>query len=115
MVDRMLYQFMVKTTLTPKDFLETRQGICKITPELTSQIIPLVKSLDPDINRIVKEFASYFKTRNLRAYPEDRKPWKSTKQTKAKTEPLTLPLPDEFTETETLEIPERGWSAVSQF
>jgi hypothetical protein len=73
----------------------------------------MVRSLDHDINRIVKEFGSYFKTRNLRAYPDDRKPWKSTEKTRAKTKLPPFPLPDEFTETETLAMPEREWSAMS--
>ena len=38
-------------------------------PELASKIIPLVRSLDPDINRVVKEFASYFKPRRGEAPP----------------------------------------------
>jgi len=105
---------MVKKTLTPKDFFETREGICKIMPELTSRIIPLVKSLDPDINRIVKEFAGYFKTRLVQAHPDnDRKPWNATKKTQTKTELPLFPLPDEFTETETLAMPERELTAMS--
>jgi hypothetical protein len=94
---------MVKTTLTLKDFFERRQGICKIMPELTSQIVLLVKSLDPDINRIVKEFASYFKTRLVQARPlEARQSEKGSKKTETKTGPPLFPLPDESTETETL-------------
>jgi CRISPR/Cas system-associated endonuclease Cas1 len=69
-VDRLLYRFMSKTTLKISDFFETRQGVCKVMPELTSKIIPLVKSLDPDINKIVKEFAGNFKTRLVKALPE---------------------------------------------
>jgi CRISPR-associated protein Cas1 len=70
-VDRLLYKFMAKTTLHASDFFETRHGICKVMPELASKIIPLVRSLDPDINRIVKEFASNFKTRLVQAHPDD--------------------------------------------
>lgn len=57
------------------DFFETRQGICKVMPELASKFIPLVRTLDPDINRVVKEFASYFKPRRVETYPDDG--WKS--------------------------------------
>jgi len=70
-VDRLLYQFMAKTALRVSDFFETRQGICKVMPELASKIIPLVRSLDSDINRVVKEFASNFKNRRMAAPPDD--------------------------------------------
>jgi len=70
-VDRLLYQFMAKTTLRVSDFFETREGICKVMPELASKIIPLVRSLDSDINRLVKEFASNFKNRRMEAPPDD--------------------------------------------
>ena len=69
-VDRLLYRFISKTTLKISDFFETRQGVCKVMPELASKIIPLVRTLDPDINRIVKEFSSHFKTRLVKAHPE---------------------------------------------
>ena len=71
LVDRLLYQFMARTALRVSDFFETRQGVCKVMPELASQIIPLIRKLDPDINRIVKEFASNFKTRLVQAHPDD--------------------------------------------
>jgi len=81
-------------------------------PELTSQIIPLVKSLDSDINRIVKEFASYFKTRLVQAHPDDdRKPL--TRAEKTKTELPLFPLPDESTETEVLAMLERELAVMS--
>ncbi len=46
-----------------------RQSL-KAPPRITSKIVPLVKNLAPDINRIVKRFASYFKTRLVQAHPE---------------------------------------------
>jgi CRISPR-associated protein Cas1 len=70
-VDRLLYQFLAKTNLRVSDFFETREGICKVMPELASKIIPLVRSLDSDINRVVKEFASNFKNRRMEAPPDD--------------------------------------------
>ncbi len=39
-------------------------------PELASKAIPLVRSLDSDINRIVKEFTSNFKNRCTQAPPD---------------------------------------------
>jgi hypothetical protein len=74
-VDRLLYQFVAKTTLRLSDFFETRQGVCKVMPELASRIIPMVRSLDSDINRIVKEFASNFKPHRVETYHDDG--WKS--------------------------------------
>jgi hypothetical protein len=70
-VDRLLYQFMTKTALRVSNFCETRQGVCKVMPELASKIIPLVRSLDSEINRIVKEFAGNFKNRRMEAPPDD--------------------------------------------
>lgn len=69
-VDLLLYQFMAKTTLKASDFFETRQGVCKVSPELASKIIPLVRSLDSDINRVVKEFTSHFKPKRVETYPD---------------------------------------------
>ena len=40
-------------------------------PELASQIIPLIRKLNPDINRVVKEFANNFKNRRMEAPPDD--------------------------------------------
>ena len=40
-------------------------------PELASKIIPPIRTLDPDINRVVKEFAGNFKTRHVQAHPDD--------------------------------------------
>jgi CRISPR/Cas system-associated endonuclease Cas1 len=70
-IDRLLYQFMAKTTLRVSDFFETRQGVCRAMPELGSKIIPLVRPLDSDINRIVKEFAGNFKNRRIEAPPDN--------------------------------------------
>jgi len=67
--DKLLYQWIIKTTLKPGDFFETREGVCKVDPRVTSKIVPLLKSLDPDINRVVKEFSSNFKTRLVQAAP----------------------------------------------
>ena len=66
---------MAKTTFRLSDSFETRQAVCKVMPELASKIIPLVRSLDSDINRIDKEFASYFKPRRVETYLDDE--WKS--------------------------------------
>jgi hypothetical protein len=40
-------------------------------PELASRIILLVRSLDSDINRVVKEFAGNFKNRRIEAPPDN--------------------------------------------
>lgn len=44
----------------------------------------------------------------------ERKPWKATTKAKAKTELPLFPLPDESTETETLEMPERELTAIPE-
>jgi len=74
----------------------------------------LVNSLAPDINRIVKEFGSFFKTMHVRTrHDEYPKLWNTTKKMEAKTESLPLPLLHESTETESLAMPEREWSGMS--
>ncbi|MDA8336474.1 MAG: CRISPR-associated endonuclease Cas1 [Peptococcaceae bacterium] len=60
-VDRLLYEWIRYRKLNAKDFFETREGICKVMPEIAKEIIPLVKSLDWDISETVKDFARYFK------------------------------------------------------
>lgn len=63
----------------------------------------MVKSLDLDINRTVKEFARLFKTRLVQTHPvEARRALNTTKKTKAKTELPLFTLPDGFEKTKTL-------------
>ncbi len=86
--------------LAPKDFFETRQGVCKASPSVTMGTILLVKTQDLDINRTVREFARHFKTRLAQTHPhDDRKFCNSTRKTKTKTEFLPFPLTFEETET----------------
>ncbi len=63
MVDRMLYQWITNQTLKPKDFLETREGVCKVDPALASKLIVIIKELDPVINQTVKSFQAHFKSK----------------------------------------------------
>ncbi|MEM3442255.1 MAG: CRISPR-associated endonuclease Cas1 [Candidatus Bathyarchaeia archaeon] len=70
-VDGLLFDWFMSKTFKPKDFFETREGICKISPNITSQIIPLVKELNPDIVKVVKEFAGFFKDRAITQKPEE--------------------------------------------
>jgi len=63
-VDLLLYKCMVETTLLKqKDFFETREGVCRVSVVLAGQLIELIKTLDPDINQVVKDFASNFKSK----------------------------------------------------
>lgn len=70
-VDRLLLEWILSRKFDPKDFFETREGICKVGSEITSQIIPLVKGLHSDIKKVVKEFAGFFKNKMVLHKPED--------------------------------------------
>jgi len=64
-VDRLLCNWFLERTFNPKDFFETREGICKVSPNITSQIIPFLKELNPDVVKVVKEFAGFFKDKAI--------------------------------------------------
>lgn len=70
-VDRLLFDWFLERAFNPKDFFETREGICKVSPNITSQIIPLVNELNPDIGKIVKGFAGFFKDKAITQKPEE--------------------------------------------
>jgi CRISPR-associated protein Cas1 len=70
-VDRILYEFTRTNAFVPGYFFETREGICIIMPELTSKIIPLIKKLDLDVKRIVKDFSRFFKIRVKQVRPHE--------------------------------------------
>ena len=116
LVDLILYRFMAKTTLQRSDFFETRQGVCKVMPELAAKIIPLLGSLDLDINQIVKEYASKFKTKYIHARPEDdpKKLIAAKLKTKGKKEIPALTLPDAFEEADTLSMMETEQETLNE-
>jgi len=70
-VDRLLFDWFTKRTLHPKDFFETREGVCKVSPNVAAEIIPLVSKLDSPVSRTVKEFASFFKNKWVEVSPEE--------------------------------------------
>ncbi len=61
--DLILYQYLSKTTLNPKDFHETGNGVCRISTDMAKQIIELIKQVDPVISQTVKDFSTNFKTK----------------------------------------------------
>ena len=71
MADKLLLDWLIKITLNRKDFFETREGICRLSPNIASQIVPLLKDLDNDISEIVKEFTGFFKNRLAIQKPEE--------------------------------------------
>ena len=71
MADMLLLDWFMKITLNRKDFFETREGICRLSPNIASQIVPLLKVLDNDISEIVKEFTGFFKNRLATQKPEE--------------------------------------------
>lgn len=71
MVDKLLLDWYLKTTLNKADFFETREGVCRLSPNITSQIVPLLKDLDSDIINTVREFTGFFRNRLVLQKPEE--------------------------------------------
>jgi len=94
-VDKILFNWYQSTKFNPKDFFETREGICKVGVELTKQIIPLVKGLQTDVSLVVKNFASYFKNKAINQKPKAFEEIENVKNLKTK---QTKPLQITFTE-----------------
>ena len=70
-VDRLLFNWVANQAFNPKDFFETREGICRASQDTVKQIIPLVKDLTSDIEKTVKEFTAFFKDRAVKQRPGD--------------------------------------------
>lgn len=70
-VDRLLFEWILSRKIDPKEFFETREGVCKVGQAVISEIIPLVKGLNRDITGVVKEFAGFFKNKMILQKPED--------------------------------------------
>jgi CRISPR-associated protein Cas1 len=70
-VDKLLLDWYMKATLNKKDFFETREGVCRLSPNIASQIVPLLKDLDSDITNTVKEFTGFFRNRLVMQKPEE--------------------------------------------
>ncbi|SPF51592.1 hypothetical protein SBF1_5150004 [Candidatus Desulfosporosinus infrequens] len=62
-VDKVLFDWCMATSFNKKQFFETREGVCRIAPDVVSNIIPFVSELDRDVENIVKGYASYFKNK----------------------------------------------------
>jgi CRISPR-associated protein Cas1 len=62
-VDRLLFQWISNQVFSPKDFFETREGVCRVSQGIIGEIIPLIKTLDSSINNVIKLYARYFKDR----------------------------------------------------
>lgn len=71
MVDKLLLDWFMKTTLNKKDFFETREGVCRLSPSITAQIVPLVNELDNAISQTVREFTGFFRNRLVMQKPEE--------------------------------------------
>jgi CRISP-associated protein Cas1 len=63
LVDKSLYQYLSDRTLSPKDFYETKEGVCRVSVTLATQIIELIKGLEPNINQTVKDYQGHFKSK----------------------------------------------------
>lgn len=70
-VDKLLLDWYMKASLNKKDFFETREGVCRLSPNIATQIVPLLKDLDSDISLTVKEFTGFFRNRLVMQKPEE--------------------------------------------
>jgi len=70
-VDSLLFEWILDQTFNPMDFFETREGICRVSQEIVSKIIPLTKELNQDIKRTIKTFTAFFKDKAVKQLPED--------------------------------------------
>lgn len=64
-VDKLLLDWMLCQKFDSRSFFETREGVCKVSPAVTKEVIPLVRILEKDIGVVVKEFAKAFKNKNI--------------------------------------------------
>lgn len=78
-VDQVFLNWFLSQTFNTKDFFETREGVCRISQEIISKIIPLVNSFNLDITKVVKEFAEFFKNKTVIEKPDE---FKDTRKTK---------------------------------
>lgn len=69
-VDRLLLEWVLSRTFNKKDFFETREGVCRVSQEIISQIIPIIDGLSSGITNTVKEFTRYFKDKAYRQKPK---------------------------------------------
>ncbi|HEY3375346.1 MAG TPA: CRISPR-associated endonuclease Cas1 [Candidatus Aquicultor sp.] len=63
-VDVLLLDWFMQQTFEPKDFFETREGVCRISQDISKEIIPLLNDLNPNITKVIKEFAGFFKDKH---------------------------------------------------
>jgi len=70
-VDRILFDWFIARVFNSKDFFETREGVCKVSPNVTTKIIPLLTALNTDVVKIVKEFTKFFKDTSVKLLPEE--------------------------------------------
>jgi hypothetical protein len=62
-VDRLLFNWITNQVFNPKDFFETREGVCRVSQGIIGEIIPLIQKLDSSISNIIKLYAKYFKNK----------------------------------------------------
>ncbi len=70
-VDRILLDWILNTSFNKKDFFETREGVCRLSPNIAAQIVPLLKDLDNDITQTVRDFTGFFRNRLVMQKPEE--------------------------------------------
>lgn len=70
-VDKLLFNWIANQAFNPKDYFETREGVCRVSQDTVKQVIPLAKDLTSDITKTVKEFAAFFKDKTVKQKPED--------------------------------------------
>lgn len=70
-VDFILLEWFLNKSLNRKQFFETREGVCRLHPDITKEIIPLLTSLDDDIKQVTREYALFFRNRMVTKKPNE--------------------------------------------
>lgn len=94
-LDRILFNWIYEQTFHIKDFFETREGVCRVSQDIISEIIPLTVKLDSDINAVIKQFAGFFKTKTVRQMPDHlpkKQKYNSKKNIKPSATQIILPF-----------------------
>ena len=64
-IDRNVFDYFMNNLFKKKDFMETREGYCKVSQTMISEIIPLLKTIQIDIYQETQNIAAMLKNKNL--------------------------------------------------
>lgn len=80
-VDRLLFEWLMANKLKVKDFFQTKEGICKLMPNLTKELVPMVKKVKPEIKNAVSWLAKQLR-KEVKNLDKPKRPQRLGKQLK---------------------------------